>query len=171
MSVQYLLDGYNILNQIPALTPKKLEDKRHSLIQLIELYRPQGSPKNAVTIVFDGKGGIWGGATSSSVKVIFTTDETADEKIKSIVTQAKNKKQIVVVTNDRDIKYYVRALGATVVKVEDFVAKLKPRENQSYRGTKTVGVRETTKVIPKTLEYKINAELEDVWLRKRKDKK
>jgi len=124
-----------------------------------------------VTVVFDGQAGLWSPPSHSPVKVIFTVDETADERIKNIVTQTKNKKQMVVVTNDRNIRYYVRALGASVVSVEDFISKLKPKGRPSPGTDKTKDVRETTKVIPKTLEYKITSELEDLWLKKRKEKR
>ena len=32
MSLHYILDGYNIINQIPASALKRLEDRRNELI-------------------------------------------------------------------------------------------------------------------------------------------
>ncbi len=83
MSLHYLLDGYNIIHQMPLSVQKKLEDERQQLIQWIESCQPQGSSRNAVTIVFDGKTDVWGGAGagSSSVQVIFSQGQSADERI------------------------------------------------------------------------------------------
>ena len=170
MSLHYLLDGYNIINQLPSLAQKVLEDKRSALVGLIETYKPQGSSRNTVTIVFDGKSGICGSHSSSIVKVVFTSDESADDKIKRLVAQAANKKLMVVVTDDREIKYYVRALGACVVSVKEFLEKLRPKEAKAKKAQAALGVRETTKVIPKTIEFKINSELEEIWLKKNRKK-
>ncbi len=56
MSIHYLLDGYNIIHQMPAaLDLTKLEDQRRHLIRFVEQHRPQGSANNRVTIIFDGE--------------------------------------------------------------------------------------------------------------------
>ena len=113
---------------------------------------------------------MWGGISSSSVKTVFTSDESADDKIKRLVGQALNKKQIVVVTDDREIKYYVRGLGASVVSVKLFLEKLRPREEKARKIHAANGLRETTKVIPKTVEFRINEELQAIWLGKNRKK-
>ncbi|OGX27333.1 MAG: hypothetical protein A2787_04665 [Omnitrophica WOR_2 bacterium RIFCSPHIGHO2_01_FULL_48_9] len=135
------------------------------------MYQPQGSAKNSVTVVFDGKPGMWGAPASATVKVIFATEESADDKIKDIVRQAQNKKQIVVVTDDRDIKYAVRALGATVMSVADFLTKLKPRPEKSRLAPALREPPESTKGIPKTIEYQITAEMEKIWLTPKEKRK
>src|SRR3989338_5991790 len=109
MSLHYLLDGYNIIHQIPKLANGTLEEQRQKLIAYIEQLRPQGSPSNQVTIVFDGQPQMMQSLMRSPVKVTFSQNESADDKIKKLVYEAGNKKNIVVVTNDRDIQYAVRA--------------------------------------------------------------
>src|SRR3989344_3272395 len=157
MSLQYLLDGYNILNQTPSLAQRSLEDKRGALVKLIETYKPQGSARNSVTIVVDGKSGYWSESQSSIVQVVFSVDESADDKIKRLVSEAENPRRIVVGTDDREIKYYVRGLVAEVVSVDMFLEKLKPKAEKIKNDHAKSGVRETTKEIPKTLEFSINA--------------
>ena len=123
MSVHYVLDGYNIIQQTPSLAVESLRTGRESLIQFIEIHKPQGSLKNPVTIVFDGQAGIGTPREVSAVKVVFACGESADEKIKRMVGMAGNKKNMVVVTDDREIRYHVRALGAKVLWVGEFLGR------------------------------------------------
>ena len=94
MSIHYLLDGYNIIHQMPVLKLAKLEDQRLDLIRLIEQRSLQGSLKNCVTVVFDGNLDIFGGMESTAAKIIFSKGESADDKIRTIVTEAHNTKNI-----------------------------------------------------------------------------
>lgn len=172
MSLHYLLDGYNILHQMPIELRGKLEDQRHQLIQWIENHRPQGSIKNSVTIVFDGQSGIYGGDRNfPSVKVIFSQDESADEKIKSLVAQASNKKNIIVVTNDRDIQYAVKASGAKVMPVEEFLALADKRHLRSAQNSSKHSMeKESSSKVSTSMEYKITSEMEQIWLKSKKGK-
>ena len=164
MSLHYLLDGYNIIKKTPSLASKKLEEGRQGLISLIENRQPQGSMKNTVTIVFDGQPGMLGRELSGTVKVFFTSHETADERIKHVVAKAPNKKIFIVVTDDREIKYYVRALGAKVLSVKEFLEKTElPDQKKSQKATH---VSEKPKNISKTLEYEITSEFQKIWLNK-----
>ncbi|MBI3617694.1 MAG: NYN domain-containing protein [Candidatus Omnitrophica bacterium] len=154
MSLHYLLDGYNIIHQMPPLN--KLEDQRQQLIQWIESRAPQGSLRNTVTVVFDGRSDVWGGgAVPSPVQIIFSREESADEKIIRMVEEAAHKKSVVVVTDDRSLQYSVRALGAKVSGVQTFLGQGAP-----------VPVRrpESGKDISKTLEHKITSEFTKIWL-------
>jgi len=170
MSLHYLLDGYNIINQMPIQARKSLRDRRDLLVHWIGLYRPQGSSKNAMTIVFDGKRDVVGQSRSEVAKLIFTSDETADDKIKELVAQSNNKKTIVVVTDDRDIKYTVRSQGAGVMSVGDFLGKLKPKVAKIQEVHKRLAkTKPSAKYISKSLEEKITSEFEEIWL-KRKNK-
>jgi len=123
-----------------------------------------------VTIVFDGDLEVFGGMSSSGAKVIFSQGESADDKIKKIVTQAQNTKSIVVVSDDRDIQYAVRALGATASGVREFLgqAKLPKREKgagQIKKDSRKSGSPEAAKYIPKSDESKITSEFEKIWLK------
>jgi len=147
---------------------KELEDQRKGLIQFIESYRPQGSVKNTVTIVFDGKSGYVDQVYASQIKVLFSKDESADNVIKRKVAKAQNPKQIVVVSNDREIQCAVRALGAKVLSVQDFLQNsscVKKRKRISKSESQN---SETPKKISKTMEFQIYQELEKVWIKKKK---
>ena len=169
MSLHYLLDGYNIVHQMPTSAPEKLEDQRNRLVGFIERCHPQGSPKNKVTIVFDSKVDIVGQMQSSCTNIIFSKTESADDKIKALVAQSSSKKSLVVVTDDRDVRYAVRALGAKVQSVQGFLTKKKSYLEQTQTRHKQTGRREQSKYISKNVESKITSELEAIWLKKRKN--
>lgn len=128
MSLQYIIDGYNAIYKIPSLKDRSLQEAREGLIRFIKDNALCGSAKNKVTVVFDGKADVVAGLDynslkESGIKVIFTRDETADDKIKKLVDEYSNPKQVVVVTDDRDILYYSRAAGAAVVSVKEWSSR------------------------------------------------
>ena len=165
MSLQFLLDGYNIITRIRGLSQETLEDQRKFLVRLVAVNRPQGSVKNTVTIVFDGKCGIIGTSDAAHVKVIFSRGQSADDTIKKIVGQAAHKKNIIVVTDDRDIQYAVRAMGAKIMSAQEFLTKSKTAGQSRLSSPTAVHGREAGKNIPRTVEFKITSEFEKIWLR------
>ena len=150
----------------------KLEDRRRQLICFIEQYAPQGSSNNCVTVVFDGDLEVFGGMKSSVAKIVFSQGESADDKIKKIVAQAHNSKNIVVVSDDRDIQYAVRALGAKTSGVRVFLDQVKVSGSSKKSSVKR-SPAESQKYIPKSEESKITSEFGEIWLgsgKKRKNK-
>ncbi len=139
-----------------------LEDQRRQLIEWLALCRPHGSSRNTVTVVFDGRSDVWGGAgPASEIQIIFSRDENADAKLIRMVEESASRKSVVVVSDDRAVQYAVRALGAKVSSVQTFWSKAKL--TQKSRGA------QTEKYISKTLEHKITSELAKIWLRERKE--
>lgn len=167
MSLQYLLDGYNIIHQMAFKPSTEIDAQRQQLIHFIETERPHGSSANNVTVVFDGRTGRSGPPRTLGTKVIFTQEISADEEIRDIVHKAGNKKNIIVVTDDRDIRYAVRSDGAQVLSVKDFLSRPAPGQRTSGSGKSSSKAAEV-KNISKSLEFKINAELEEIWLKKKK---
>ncbi|MDP8212466.1 MAG: NYN domain-containing protein [Candidatus Zapsychrus exili] len=160
MSLQFLLDGYNITNQMHFSAKDSLEDQRNNLVNFIRTKRPCGSTRNNVTIIFDGKSGI-SSRRETDIQVVFPSSISADDKIKKIVEESSLKKNIVVVTDDRDIQHYVSALGAKVMKVSEF---LRSNKSLSKDRGKVQNNKEKSKNISKEVEFKINSELERIWL-------
>lgn len=159
MSLHYLLDGYNILNQMPSVEKMKLQTAREHLVALIEEKKPQGH--NRVTVVFDGQPDVWGEQPSGSVKVIFTSHGSADSRIKKMVAEDENPRALVIVTDDKEIRFYVRSLGAEVMWVKDFLERMKdPPVRRAV----------DEKPISKNVEVQINEELSSVWLKRKKPK-
>lgn len=151
--LHYLIDGYNVIRQMSFLSGKTLRGEREGLIRFIEQKKPQG--KNEITIIFDGQKGVSSPPLpNNEIKVIFTKNISADEKIKKMV-EKRDAKQMVVVSDDKDIKFYVRSLGAKVLSVKEFIEKGLPKK-------KRISPQEK-KLPPQTRE--ITEELERLWLK------
>ena len=111
-----------------------------------------------------------GGMKSTAATILFSQGESADDKIRRIVAEAKNTKNIVVVTDDRDIQYAVGALGAKAIGVSQFLSKgesagkRKPIAQKNTKQAKKVSL-ESEKYISKTDESKITSELGKIWLK------
>ncbi|MBN1870216.1 MAG: NYN domain-containing protein [Candidatus Omnitrophica bacterium] len=157
-----------------ALDLATLEERRLELIRFIERHRPQGSLNNQVTVVFDGNPEMYGGMTSPAAKVIFSQGESADDKIKEIVAHTKNVKNVIVVSDDRDIQYAVRALGAKISTAQEFLGRAKVSLKDGPIGPKSSGKNkkgsgfghqeESVKHISKVEEARITSELGKIWL-------
>ncbi|MBU1044696.1 MAG: NYN domain-containing protein [Candidatus Omnitrophica bacterium] len=160
MSVHYIIDGYNVIKQVSFLTGKKLRSGREGLVRFIELYRPHGSNRNQVTLVFDGQADVSSPQFKSQVIVIFSKGESADEKIKRMVERSKNPKRIVVVTDDKEIMFCCRSIGATVSSVRDFI-------NSSYRAKQadSVSEQEDKPELDSAIAMRITEDLKNIWLK------
>lgn len=157
MSQHFIIDGYNLIKQTPLINKVNLEDSRAALIRLLSIYHPQGSNRNRVTIVFDGKEGNVYSRQNPFIEIIFTQDESADDKIKRMVEKSKNPKNIVVVTNDRDIQFFVRQHRAKVKTVEEFLIK--------GNGPLAAQGKVDDKIISPTVRGAINEEMKKIWLK------
>ena len=81
-------------------------------------------------------------------------DRSADEVIKEKIRRYKNKKQIVVVSDDREIREFARLQGAALKRTQEFLAGKKkepPRQDESRE-------------LPLSEQKKINEELRRIWL-------
>src|SRR3989338_10813375 len=136
MSLHFILDGYNILlrsRQFNRFSDSdEMSGARQKLIQFLERERPQGSVRNRVTIVFDGRAdviGDWRGVSHQGIRVIFTEGESADDRILELIEEEKEPSQTVIVTDDRELSYRARQFRVKPLSVKDFLAKRKPEEN------------------------------------------
>ena len=131
-----------------------LEEGRHGLLRWISEARPQGSVNNQVTVVFDGQEG--SDMPQGEIRVIFSDGCSADDKIKRMVEEDDDRKNCVIVSDDKDIFLYVRSLGARVLSVRAFTSKPGgPHARQGSGG----------KYISLSRQEQINKELSRIWLK------
>ncbi len=155
MSLHYILDGYNIIHEMPSLLKVSLEKARQGLVNYLQTYQPQGSLRNEITIVFDGSPDVITPFPTKEhhIHIIFTTKSSADEKIIKIVENSKNPRNIIVITNDREIKETVRALNAQTLSPKAFLQPKKKIIKLKY-----------AKPFPETEQGKeITQELMNLW--------
>jgi len=114
-----LVDGYNVSKQ--AWPNLDLAGQRVVLLDAVEnLVRRFGSD---ITVVFDGADVVGASADGRRVvRVVFSPDGvTADDVIRDEVRRLPATRQLVVVTNDREIVNDVRGLGANTLSSDRFI--------------------------------------------------
>lgn len=159
MSLHYLLDGYNILKQMAAFRDLPLEDGRSGLLRWISDARPQGSVNNQVTVVFDGHPDHFGASPAGGeIRVIFSDGCSADDKIKRMVEEDDDRKNCVIVSDDKDIFLYARSLGSKVMSVKAFTSRSKSIQTGQGSGGKYISL---------SRQEKINKELARIWLKEK----
>lgn len=159
MSLLYVIDAYNIIRHTRFThRTKNIHEPPRALSEFIIINRLTGSRKNKIILVFDGypdasrqkeeEGGI---------EIIFSQDNTADAKIKQLVENAANPKNIVVVSDDKEIRFFVRSCGAACLGVEEFIGsknKLKQKREEQIKSE-----------LSYTQIGRINNELKGIWLK------
>jgi len=159
MSLQYVIDGYNIINH-PHFRQrhKEILNPAESLSAFIQEKRLGGSTKNKIIIVFDGyPSGSEAVQTRPGHSLVYSRKLSADEKIKRIVEESADRKNIVVISDDKEVKLTARFLGARVMGVEEFVRAKVQRRSLREDDSKNAELSYSAM-------HKINQELRKIWL-------
>ncbi len=158
MSLLYIIDAYNIINHIQGPIRKKIKDPQRALLEFLKNRRLERNSKSKITVVFDGYPKVAAQKLDETdIDVVFSKEETADARIKRLVQASKNPKNIVVISDDREIRFFVKSIGARSIGVEEFInPQVKPQ-------------RKKEDLIKPELNYsqisKINQELKAIWLK------
>lgn len=157
MSLHYIIDGYNIINHPYFIRAVKTSrEPQLSLLAFIRTQRLTGSVKNKATVVFDGYSApSLSGYNETGIDIIFSRKISADEKIKMLIEESSQRKIILVVSDDKDIKLFTKFLGARSVGVEEFINR-KKTENLKKDLLKPELTYSQTE--------QINRELKKIWL-------
>lgn len=155
MSLHFVIDGYNLIKQTAVLNKINLEDSREALVRFLKIRRPQGN--NPVTVVFDGIEGGFYCRDISNIEVIFSSHQSADDRIKRMVERSPNPKNMVVVTNDREIRSFAEDHRAQIKKVEEFLAKFNPKSANPRS--------DDNKALSPQKASEITEEMKRVWLK------
>jgi len=163
MSAQYIIDGYNLFHH--RLFPRRYKRSTKASLaveQFLLLRWPSLIRKNEVIIVFDGYPPE-GRQVSQSKKpqVIYSRDYSADEKIKQMVERSINVRNITVVSDDNQIRFVVKALGAKAMSIEEFIGG---KDKGACDHTKKEAQELTKPELTYSQMHKINQELLRVWL-------
>ncbi|MCL4457903.1 MAG: NYN domain-containing protein [Nitrospirae bacterium] len=127
-----IIDGYNVI----GIFHKDMEKARDSFIDLLMRYKKIKS--HDITVVFDGHksgGGTENMSVSGGVKVIYSRlGERADDVIKRIVSNER--KEWIVVSNDRDIVNHAWSADSIPVPSEKFFEIVSKRSGQAVSWTR-----------------------------------
>ncbi|MCM8832694.1 MAG: NYN domain-containing protein [Candidatus Omnitrophica bacterium] len=64
------------------------------------------------------------------IKVIFSDEKTADEKIREILEKKKSRSSISVVSDDREVQEFTKILGSKSLKVSEFLDIVYPLDKK-----------------------------------------
>lgn len=132
------------------------------LLELIKRSNLSGSARNKTTVVFDG---FPDQELQSSLEnyrdefeIIFSRGQSADQRIRDITEGSSNPKTVVVVSDDKQIIFYIRACKARGMSVKEFL-----REEGGPKKAKESDSGELK--VNYSQMQKINQELKDLWLK------
>jgi predicted RNA-binding protein with PIN domain len=153
MRRRYLVDGYNLLHQLPEQRRQleyNLEAARDGL--LVRLSAFSISKSMEVTVVFDGidESGPPPRKWKGLVVHFSKPPQKADPVIKKMISDRKRNEELVVVTSDRDIDSYARLCGVKVETSQSFAAAL---------------IRNPSSDIEKKNDHPISKNELDEWMR------
>ena len=158
MSLQYVIDAYNLTNHPRFKAVKTAVNIQHCLADFIRINKLSGSRNNRVILVFDGYPPSGEDIPEGDGLVcMFSRKIEADELIKKIVEASTCPRNIIVVSDDKQVQLASRLLHAQICSVEEFICGKK---------NKLVHAVELDSADPK-LTYsamqKINAEFKKRW--------
>lgn len=151
--LRYYIDGYNLLHRIPELDDSP--SPQGELVRFIKKHRLTGSHNNSVVIVFDGHEPP-GMPAERSYSIVFSEGRSADDVIKERVAKTKNRSQVVVVSDDREIRDCARGDGATVCRIDEFLSRASGSSHKDDEDSKDLA--------PSSM-MDITDELKKIWLK------
>jgi len=95
------------------------------------------------------------------MNALFSRKISADRKIEMLVEESADRKNIIVVSDDREIKLTSKCQGARSIGVEEFIGP-KKKAHEPGKGELAKPVLSYSSI------HKINEELSSIWLEKRK---
>jgi predicted RNA-binding protein with PIN domain len=117
--VHYIIDGNNVIGKIPELFKLQRSDKQRAREQLVYLLqRYFNNKKINLTLHFDGFQNAPLGLSKG--KIIYSENKPADYFIRENIERIKNRKNIILVTSDNELRNFGRACGCTIISSKDF---------------------------------------------------
>jgi predicted RNA-binding protein with PIN domain len=122
--INYIIDGNNLIGKIKTLMNLQRKDKQTSREKLVfMLDRYFKDKKNFITVHFDGHPNEK--INSPKMKIIYSENQTADEKIKVQIEHSTSRKKTVVVSSDSNIIEFARVCGCNVISSDEFAKSMK----------------------------------------------
>lgn len=126
--LSYIIDGNNLIGKISSLMNLQKKDKQASREKLVFLLDRYFSQKKAtVTLHLDGHPA--SRLNSSKMKIVYSENLTADEKIKKQISISKSPRNITVVTSDSNLAQFAKVCSTAVITSEEFSSLLNKTNN------------------------------------------
>lgn len=122
--MHWLIDGHNLIGQLPGLQLSDPDDEEKLLEHLI---RYRARTKDKITVIFDPGGGYQPGRKlkRGGVNVQFApSGKTADQVIVNRLRRVKDQQSVRVVSSDRAVQTAARLAGVQAITAQDFSRQL-----------------------------------------------
>ena len=127
-----LVDGHNVIGQLPDIQLSDPDDEA-KLVMLLRRYATQRRGRKVV-VVFDH--GVYGhpqqlngyGVTCHFAR----SPQDADTQIMRRIRSLKRPKDWILVSSDRQLIQVAKTHGVRVMRAQEFIAKLQPRESRAH---------------------------------------
>ena len=121
-----------LIGKISGLMRLQKNDKQASREKLVFILDRYFIKKKAnVTLHFDGHPATK--INSSKMKIVYSENQTADERIKAQISNSKSPRKINVITSDSNLAQFAKVCGSNVISSEEFVAEIQKKDNESDR--------------------------------------
>jgi predicted RNA-binding protein with PIN domain len=107
------------------LQKKDKQASREKIVFMLDRYF--ANKKANVFLHFDGHPN--SKINSSRMKIVYSENQTADDKIKKQISQSKSPRNIIVVTSDSNLAQFAKVCSCTIYSSDDFAAEI----NKSMR--------------------------------------
>lgn len=122
----YLIDGYNLFYAAQSVLPQGFDLGRSQLARRLGEWAEATGEK--LTVVWDGTSppaGLAGQLGDKRITEIYAGGpETADQRIATILRDDSGVRELVVVSNDREVRQSARHYGARVEGCESFMKRV-----------------------------------------------
>ena len=147
MIKKYIIDGNNLIGKIPHIWELQKKDKQASRVKLASLLSYYFSSKNVkVSLHFDGFAG--DAIPSGKIKIKYSNNRIADDKIKEEIDLSRNPKVLAVISSDNSVYNYARVNSCQRIKSEDFAKQIMQRDKSKTEEeiAKTISKEEIKKI-------------------------
>lgn len=102
--------------------------------------------KTKVILFFDGFEN--GKLNSSNLKIVYSDKQSADDKIKSHVSDSKAHRNIIVITSDSNLAQFAKKCSCKIISSDNFAVELsnKSDDEESYKQNATADMDEFKKL-------------------------
>ena len=121
--LNYIIDGNNLIGKISSLKNLQNKDKQASREKLVYILDRFFITKKAnVSLHLDGHPNAK--INSSRMKIIYSENLTADEKIKKQISQSKSPRNIILITSDSNLAQFAKVCSVSVTTSDEFGAEI-----------------------------------------------
>lgn len=128
----YIIDGNNLIGKINSLQKMQQKNKqgsREKLAFMIDNYFHDKKAK--VTIHFDGFKNL--PIKLNHANIVYSDSKSADDKIKKQIELANNRKNLVVITSDNNIREFARVCSCLTIKSEEFARTIQNKKQENEK--------------------------------------